>query len=239
MRTKGKAGFRETREEIVGPAGKGKRRGGWPKRAPEPGERVAMNFRVTPELKRRLDQSAQLSGRSLTQEIEFRLDASFVQQDQAEAFQTAIYPRQVAGLLSIFARVMRDVGAFASLYSTGSLDRSEWLENPYAFDQVGRALLMCLEAARPDGDIQVPTHQNQDLSRLGEMIAARMLQALANELIGGELGDWATPIRAKLGKIAERLHVHAERVAVPSIWPAPANPAVLYFLSKEAPEAKS
>src|ERR1700682_4951258 len=93
-----------------------KRRGGWPKREPEPGERVAMSFRVTPALKKRLDEAAQLSGRSLTQEIEFRLDGTFLEQDQAELFHPAIYARQVAGLLAILARVMRDVGTFASLY---------------------------------------------------------------------------------------------------------------------------
>ena len=102
-------------------------RGGRQQRPLDPGERVVMNFRVTPELKQRLGRSAELSGRSLTQEIEFRLYKSFAEQDQAELFHSAVYNQKVAGLLAILTRVMRDVGAFASLYSTGSIDRAEWL----------------------------------------------------------------------------------------------------------------
>lgn len=43
-----------------------------------PGERVAMSFRVTPEMKAKLDTAAATSGRSLSQEIELRLEQAFL-----------------------------------------------------------------------------------------------------------------------------------------------------------------
>src|SRR5204863_9997723 len=153
-------------------------RGGRQQRPLDPGERVVMNFRVTPELKQRLGRSAELSGRSLTQEIEFRLYKSFAEQDQAELFHSAVYNQKVAGLLAILTRVMRDVGAFASLYSTGSIDRAEWLSNAYAFNQVDRAISACIQAIRPPRDPSPAPDKGQgyDLSKLGAMIAARLLQ---------------------------------------------------------------
>ena len=51
--------------------------GGRPKREPMPGERVPMSFRVTPELKARIDRAAEHSGRSVSLEMELRLEQSF------------------------------------------------------------------------------------------------------------------------------------------------------------------
>jgi hypothetical protein len=51
--------------------------GGRPRREPEPGERVSLGLRVTPDMKRRLDEAAAKSGRSQSQEAELRLERSF------------------------------------------------------------------------------------------------------------------------------------------------------------------
>lgn len=50
------------------------RRGGRPRRNPEPGERVATSFRVTPAMKRPIETAAADSGRSLSQEAELLLE---------------------------------------------------------------------------------------------------------------------------------------------------------------------
>src|SRR5215831_18446747 len=110
------------------------RRGGWPKRKPAPGERVPLSFRLTPESKGRIDRAAAASGRSISQEVELRIDLSF---RDIDAFDRAIeigHGRQIAGLLMLFGRVMRDVGAHAAHRSTGTVD-SNWLTDPFAFDQ--------------------------------------------------------------------------------------------------------
>jgi TraY domain len=57
--------------------------GGRPGRKPKPGERVHLGFRVSPELRKKLAAAATSSTRSLSQEIELRLENSF---GQDEAF---------------------------------------------------------------------------------------------------------------------------------------------------------
>jgi hypothetical protein len=47
-----------------------KKRAGRPSREPLPGERVPMSFRVTPELKAKMDRIAADGGRSVAQEVE-------------------------------------------------------------------------------------------------------------------------------------------------------------------------
>jgi len=47
-----------------------------PGREPKPGERVRLGIRVSPRLKRRLERAAKEGTRSLSQEVEFRLEQS-------------------------------------------------------------------------------------------------------------------------------------------------------------------
>ena len=54
---------------------------GRPSTAPKKGERNSLGFRVTADLKKKLMQSAEVSGRSISQEAEYRLDKSFGDQD--------------------------------------------------------------------------------------------------------------------------------------------------------------
>lgn len=50
---------------------------GRPIKAPTPGTRVSLGLKVTPEIKRRLDQAARDSGRTQSQEAELRIEQSF------------------------------------------------------------------------------------------------------------------------------------------------------------------
>ena len=54
---------------------------GRPRQEPKLGERVQLSFRITPQLKRRLDAAAEESGRSQSQEAEIRLAHSFERDD--------------------------------------------------------------------------------------------------------------------------------------------------------------
>lgn len=57
---------------------KARKFGGRPRqRKPKPGERLHLGLRVSPELKRKLENAAKESTRSLSQEAEFRLEYSF------------------------------------------------------------------------------------------------------------------------------------------------------------------
>src|SRR6267378_3796536 len=85
-----------------------KRRGGWPERTPEPGERVPMSFRVTPGFKEKLDRAARESGRSLAQEIELRLERSLDEERHlADALEIG-FGRQVAGLMLAIGYVIKE-----------------------------------------------------------------------------------------------------------------------------------
>ena len=56
------------------------RRVGRPIKEPDPGERAALSLRVRPLIKKRLEDEAELNGRSLSQEAEFRLEHTFDRQ---------------------------------------------------------------------------------------------------------------------------------------------------------------
>lgn len=58
-----------------------KRRIGRPRRDHPPGARVSLGLRVTTETKKRLDEAAEKSGRSQSQEAELRIEQSFLLED--------------------------------------------------------------------------------------------------------------------------------------------------------------
>jgi hypothetical protein len=58
-----------------------KKRIGRPTKPPKPGERVSLGLRVTPQMKQRLERAAIRKGRSLSQEAEYRLEASLDSDD--------------------------------------------------------------------------------------------------------------------------------------------------------------
>jgi hypothetical protein len=75
------------RADLLGDGMEKKRaRMGRPTKAPSPGERVSLGLRVTAEIKRKLDEAGEKSGRSQSQEAEIRLERSF----ELEHFEASI-----------------------------------------------------------------------------------------------------------------------------------------------------
>jgi uncharacterized protein (DUF1778 family) len=64
------------------------------KRKPELRKRYPLNMRTTRELRERIEAAAHASGRSLVQEVEYRLTQSFVSEDQTELYRR--YAEQAA-----------------------------------------------------------------------------------------------------------------------------------------------
>ena len=56
-------------------------RRGRPLKEPEPGERVPLSLRISPSAKKKLEAAAELNGRSLSQEAEYRIERSFDRED--------------------------------------------------------------------------------------------------------------------------------------------------------------
>jgi TraY domain len=182
------------------------RKGGRPRRrAPVPGERVSLGLRVTPEMKARLDAEARRSGRSQSQEAELRLEQSFRNDNYADQAMDLAYGLRLTALLKALGRVMVDAGPVAAMRKTGRhQDAVNWMSNAYAFDQAAEAVATVLEALQPEGDKTAP---NEIDNRLGEMMATGALIAIKDRECGGELGDWARPVRERFGEIVDRIRV--------------------------------
>jgi hypothetical protein len=119
-----------------------KRRGGWPERTPEPGERVPMSFRVTPGFKVKLDRAAKESGRSLAQEIELRLERSLDEERHLTDALELGFGRQVAGLMLAIGYLARGEGA-------GTLARP-LLSDSDVFRDMKESIDLLLQAIGPD-----------------------------------------------------------------------------------------
>jgi hypothetical protein len=55
---------------------------GRPPKAPTPGERVSLGLKVTPEIKRRLDDEARKHGRTQSQQAELMIERAFAEEDR-------------------------------------------------------------------------------------------------------------------------------------------------------------
>ncbi|MEQ9642504.1 MAG: hypothetical protein RIM84_20925 [Alphaproteobacteria bacterium] len=175
-----------------------------------PAERRRNNvtIRMRDALKDQLQADANANGRSLSEEIEVRLEASFGADDTA-----------VGGAIEIIARVMRETGQHAGFTVDRTLEgASEWYLDPFAFDQAAQGVHQVIEALRPPGKIVPPkfpkTPKGSDApdlngiyQTLGVGFANGAIRAIAHpdESSGGELQRWGVRIRAKLGRFADNL----------------------------------
>ncbi len=127
-----------------------KKRIGRPTRPARPGARVSLGLRVTAEIKQRLDDAAERSGRSQSQEAEMRLERSFEGEDRLGG-------PELMQLVETIATVMKGTGEHAAFYATGKpANRGAWLGVPYAYDQALQGAQAILEARRPPGEIVEP-----------------------------------------------------------------------------------
>jgi TraY domain-containing protein len=174
-----------------------RRRGGWPARTPNPGERVPMSFRVTPEFKAKLDRAADTNGRSLAQEIEFRLERSLDEERHlADALELA-FEHQVAGLMLAIGCVIKEQ----------LTDNPDWLSDPAAFRKKAEAINLLLQAIDPTAQPRIWARIRTALDAADlespEVSAGIVATGLANpERSNFDLGPWASLIRRWLGAAA-------------------------------------
>ena len=217
---------------------KPKRRGRPPSKGDESmGDYVG--FRSPRDLKKKLESAAAAAGRSLSTEAQMRLDLSFRDLD---AFDKAIelsHGRQIAGVLMLLGRVMRDAGAHGAHLSTGTID-GNWLADPFAFDQVAKAVTTALEAFRPAGELTPPAgydgEQAERVARLGELLAKGAVEAIKNPSRGGEIGEWARPVRDKLGAAVDQIAIDTDVIMVSASRPGPIAPGILATMGKGKPK---
>jgi len=189
-------------------------------------KRASFNTRLRSILKEQLETAARESGRSLSEEIELRLENSFRGELLEEIFGPAL-----AAILEMVGRGMRDTGQVAGSRATGTVSGGfEWVENPYAFDQAFQAAVVILEALRPSGDPEIgmppayaglrPEHrevfQNQGRT-LGAAYAAGIIDAVCGRAgpfpsFDAEIRRWAERPRRRLPPaVIERLRAAAAK----------------------------
>src|SRR5438874_8943333 len=169
------------------------------------GEKATLGIRASASLKRALDLHAKENGRSLSAEAELRLERSFEHQRLFDEVLDLTYGPKLAALLRLIGRVLIDTGPHAAAAQKPDQIEAifDWLPNAFAFDQARRAVELVFDALRPEGDLTPP---NPDLGRMGEQFARGALVAIKDHEAGGELGDWAKPIRERLGALVDRIN---------------------------------
>src|SRR6266849_1228330 len=140
----------EGRPTMAKPA---KRRKGRPPVPPEARRSRNFTFRSREALHQQLGAAAKIAGRSISEEIEFRLEWSFFgQRATIEALDLA-YDKELVRILLVVAEAMSAVGPHAAFIPTHApKDSRNWLNNPYAFAQATQAAHAVLDALKPPGD---------------------------------------------------------------------------------------
>ena len=84
------------------------RRKGRTARHPESGKRYPLNMRTTKAVRDRLEAAARANGRSLTQEVEFRLEQSFLTADMREFITEAVEEATATAIATASVRVKEE-----------------------------------------------------------------------------------------------------------------------------------
>jgi hypothetical protein len=103
-----------------------------------------MSFRVTPEFKALLDRCAEQSGRSLSQEIELRLEQSIRSSRVLDEALELAYGRQNAAFIVALAEIM----THASRLET-ALGKADWLADADEFKAVFKIIYTLFARAYP------------------------------------------------------------------------------------------
>jgi hypothetical protein len=176
-------------------------------RPPLSGEakRGSFHTRLRESLKNQLDAAAEAAGRSLSEEIEYRLERSF--RDDRESIEL-IRNEQFEGMLLLLIPAMAYAGDRTRF---NALDRpqllaeplpstDDWMLDPSAFDQAVQAANTIFQALRPDGD---PAPVRKRDSDLGIRTARGFLARVTYSDFRKAVNDLGKRARQKLGVIAD------------------------------------
>jgi hypothetical protein len=130
--------------------------------------RKTTSTRITPETRAYLEEGAAQSGRSLSQEIELRLERSFVAGTEAvRGVYTSFGDMRTFIIMRMLASAISAIEAKVG---------SKWTEDPEAFEQVEIACLALLKVFGPKGSVD-----------LTEKTAAIIMEKTEGKYIGAEV----------------------------------------------------
>lgn len=175
------------------------------KKAAAKGKRYAMNMRTTAEVRQQLEAAASSSGRSLAQEIEFRIERSLLEErSMIEALELSYGP-ELAGILLMLGEAMKDAGRTTGFMATHTLEGSQrWWDNAYAFSQAHEAALTVLDAMKPPGEPSPPPSSASE--SWGLSVASTVLEEAATGYTRTDRTvERARRLHRLIGPLAERL----------------------------------
>jgi len=160
----------ETGREVEG---QGQRRRGRPPLTAGEAKRASFNTRLRAGLKNRLETAAQAAGRSLSEEIEFRLERSFEAEDAGQGTLALIWGRRTTSVLLLIGHALQ-----AAHQRAVAAGRKGWLDDPETYEFATGRARQILAAIRPPGEA---TQAEQD--RLGGRLSTWHLLAPADDAI--------------------------------------------------------
>jgi hypothetical protein len=130
-----------------------RKRMGRPLKPATAGSRVSLGLKVTAETKEKVAQAADASGRTQSQEAEYRLEQSF---DRLDILPDALRLRfgELGGLLFLIGTTMEHAGRRATWDTTQDVDSwqgDKWFSHPDGYAAAEKAAHVALEVFRPTG----------------------------------------------------------------------------------------
>ena len=203
-----------------------KKRTGRPAKKPKPGSRVSLGLKVTAQMKELLDAQAKLSGRTQSQEAEFRLEQTFWQEELLPRALRLAYGKTLAGVLLTLGETIKLVGQLAQ-YSLATpnilatpIDEKEqfkftsWEDHPVVVRTAfgaAKTMLKILadpslasEFAMPISEESVDAKKHAQMGKTGYGAVVMILKDLQFASAGTRDEHWEE-IREMLGPLAEGL----------------------------------
>jgi len=118
----------------------------------EPGDRVPLSLRVTPQLKKWVDDASKASGRSQSQEVEFRLARSMEREMllvDALVLRHGVKGSAVMMILSRAFRIVEQLAAHYTLLEGRHWLSEQWLDDPRCYEAVAAAMNVVLNDLHP------------------------------------------------------------------------------------------
>ena len=174
------------------------------------GKSSVFSTRIRPDLRKSLEMAAKRSGRSLSQEVEYSLRRSFIEDEKiADAFGD----RRTYRLM----RMMADAIDFSSAKLVGA-GKHDWLNNPFAFELAKNAIAAVLERVAPEASAALPEYARSAAQSTGEFAASLLWSKVigadaALPLLKGSQEDSRNSVaKADLADLLDRplRPVHAE-----------------------------
>jgi hypothetical protein len=136
---------------------------GRPTKKAKPGTKASLGLKVTATLKARLEEAAAESGRTQSQEAEYRLERSFDRLNLLREVLELGYGRELAGLVQTIGdtaiRVAWSARGVMFVYDRAKAEKvsiDQCLSDPWIFDEVASAVAILLKHLAPTGDAQPP-----------------------------------------------------------------------------------